>query len=302
MKEISRGFSTHLVVVITVLMVMAWVAETVNPAWRGDASADVSEETRSVSASFGRGFPPNYYQTTTTTEPIFPIREEVPHTYFKVDEVVKEEFEPESIVVSYTHDDLIEFEVGDAEPEIPYLIDQMYRYYERGSHIVELQKMLGVSQVDGIYGPNTRKAHMLWFGSTTEALEHFNGRADWYLEANEEEPADEYLGNYWEDRPTLQELVDQYFLPNDRALALRIAFCESSALPHHTHNEAVSSALAVGAFQHLARYWKVRSAAADFEGWDIYDLKAQVGVASHLFYNSGRHHWNPSKACWGHLR
>lgn len=296
MKETSRGFSTNLVIVITVLMALAWLGESVNPSWRGTASAESEREV--VSPSYGRGFPPAYYQTTTVTEPIFPIKE---NEQLKSSQFKKVE-EVDVVAISHTVDDLVEFEIGDAEPDIPYLIDQLYRYYERGSHVVELQKMLGMEQIDGIYGPKTRKAHMLWFGSTTEALEHFNGRADWYLETNEEEPADEYLGNYWEDRPTLQELVNQYFLPNDRELALRIAFCESSILPHHTDNDAVSSALAVGAFQHLARYWKLRSAAAGFEGWDIYDLKAQVGVASHLFYNSGRHHWNPSKACWGHLR
>lgn len=183
-------------------------------------------------------------------------------------------------------------------PPVPYLIDQMYGFHERGDHIVALQEFLGMEQVDGIYGKNTRSKHMLWFGTIEDALKHFNGRNQWYLESIEENPADEYLGQYWVERPTLEQLVNQWFLPNDRALALRIAFCESSALPHHTHNDAVSSALAVGAFQHLSRYWKDRSAAAGFKGWDIYDLKAQVGVAAHLFYSSGVHHWNPSKKCW----
>ena len=30
-----------------------------------------------------------------------------------------------------------------------------------------------------------------------------------------------------------------------------------------------------------------------------YDLENNIRVAAHLFYTSGKHHWNPSKKCWG---
>ncbi len=185
---------------------------------------------------------------------------------------------------------------------LPYLVDQQYGFWEKGRHITALQELLGMHSIDGVYGPNTRATHMKWFGSNYAALQHFNGRASWYIEAIDPEPASEYEGHYWLDRPTLQELVDKYFLPEDRALAFRIAFCESSAQPEDTHNGEVSNALAVGSFQHLAKYWRERSEAAGFKGYDIFDLKAQVGVAAHLFYSSGVHHWNPSKACWGSNR
>jgi hypothetical protein len=181
---------------------------------------------------------------------------------------------------------------------IPYLIDQQYRYYEKGRHITALQELLGMDYIDGVYGPRTRETHMRWFGSNYNALRHFTGRGSWYTETIDPEPADEYWGPYWMSRPTLRELVDKHFLPEDRALALRIALCESSAEPEDTYNGEVSSALAVGAFQHLARYWRERSEQSGFMGWDIFDMKANVGVAAHLFYTSGVHHWNPSKACW----
>ena len=189
--------------------------------------------------------------------------------------------------------------VREDDVEVPYLIDQLYGYYEKGNHIRALQELLGMDQVDVVYGRNTRKAHMAWFGSNMEALHHFNDRNQWYIESIDPEPADEYLGEYWLDRPTLDELVDEHFKPEHRSLFLKIAFCESSALPHHTHNDAVSPALAVGAFQHMARYWRTRSEDASMKGWDIFDMKAQVKVASHLFYTSGIHHWNPSRKCWG---
>jgi len=182
---------------------------------------------------------------------------------------------------------------------IPYLVDQIYGYYEKGNHIRELQQLIGMDQVDGIYGKNTRRKHMDWFGSNREALRHFNDRNQWYIEAIDPEPADEYLEEYWLDRPTLGELVEEHFEPEHRSLFLKIAFCESSAQPEDTFNDAVSPALAVGAFQHMARYWRTRSEDASMKGWDIFDMKAHVKVASLLFYTSGIHHWNPSRKCWG---
>ena len=44
--------------------------------------------------------------------------------------------------------------------------------------------------------------------------------------------------------------------------ALRVAFCESSAQPSDVSSVEVSSALALGWFQHLAKFWTDRSAAA----------------------------------------
>ena len=164
---------------------------------------------------------------------------------------------------------------------LPGTIDQEYDYYERGPHIVKLQLKVGVQLVDGIYGPVTRAAHIRRVGGAYGALRR------WYP-----------TGLRSESPLTLGELVDEYFLEGDQAWALQVAECESSALPHHHGNAAVSPALAAGAFQNLAKYWAGRSKAAGFAGYDILDMRANVAVAAHLFYTSGPHHWNPSRACW----
>ena len=163
---------------------------------------------------------------------------------------------------------------------LPATIDQEYDYYERGPHIVELQLELQVQQVDGVYGPRTRAAHIRRVGGAYGALRR------WYPVGQRSAPA------------TLGDLVDEYFQPEDQVWALRVAECESSALPHHKVSVAVSPALAAGAFQNLAKYWADRSRAAGFAGYDILDMRANVGVAAHLFYTSGPQHWNPSRTCW----
>ena len=175
-------------------------------------------------------------------------------------------------------------------------ISEAYRYYERGPRVVALQMDLGMRSVDGVYGPKTRRAHIRALGGPSAAVYIL------YPELGQTEqpcshgcePGD---GHY--ELPTLGELVDRHFLPEDRAWALKVAFCESSGLPHHIGSEVVSSAIAIGWFQHLARYWSLRSTAAGWENYDPFHAEANVAVASWLFYRSGAHHWNPSKACWG---
>ena len=193
--------------------------------------------------------------------------------------------------------ELIE-ETAEARP-IPFLIDNQYHFYEKGSHIVELQRLLGLRFVDGIYGPDTRKAHMAWFGSPQIAQRHFFGRGTWYVETIDPDEAWVHNWTNWDEPPSLQQLVDMYFLPEDRAWALKVAACESSAKPTDTYSNAVSSALAVGWFQHLSRFWLQRSELAGWYGYDIFDTEPNVAVAAWLFYSSGDHHWNPSKSCWG---
>ena len=188
--------------------------------------------------------------------------------------------------------------------EIPFLIDNMYGFWEKGSHIIDLQRMLGMEFVDGIYGPSTRRAHMEWFGSFEAAQRYFFDRETWYLETVRESPDDEagWIHNWaeWETPPTLEQLVDMYFEPIDKAWALRVAFCESSALPSDTYSNAVSSALAVGWFQHLSKYWLQRSQISGWQGYDIFDTEPNVAVAAWLFYETGgaERHWNPSRSCW----
>jgi hypothetical protein len=182
--------------------------------------------------------------------------------------------------------------------DIPFLIDQMYRFYERGPHIVKLQQLLGMQFVDGIYGPATRRVHMEWFGSFEAAHRYFYNRQTWYSETID--PEEDWRHNWanWEEPPTLLELINLYFLPEDSEWALRVAFCESSALPDDTYSNAVSSALAVGWFQHLSRYWLERSERSGWYGYDIFDTEPNVAVAAWLFYKDGNSHWNESKNCW----
>lgn len=168
----------------------------------------------------------------------------------------------------------------------PLMYNYAFGMYKRGSDVVELQEFLGMQQVDGIYGPRTRKAHVKYLGGAEAVL------ADWHPDL----PT-----RFHDDKKTLRELVDIYWLDDHSEWALRVAFCESSAMPDDTHNDAVSDALAVGAFQHLAKYWSFRSVAANMEGFSPFDLEANVATAAKLFYDSGSNgwkHWSPSKKCW----
>ncbi len=101
--------------------------------------------------------------------------------------------------------------------------------------------------------------------------------------------------------PTLAHLVREYFLPEDREWALKVAFCESSGEPTDHWTDAVhASSGASGYFQHLPKFWEERSERAGFSGWHIMDSRGNVGVAAWLFYeDGGSRHWKASKACWG---
>ncbi len=103
-------------------------------------------------------------------------------------------------------------------------------------------------------------------------------------------------------QPTLSELVDRYFEPSDRAWALRVAFCESSAQPGDISSVAHHSGSgASGWFQHLPKFWVERSTAAGVAGVDIMEPETNVLVASWLLYETPQKkgHWNESKHCWG---
>ena len=178
-----------------------------------------------------------------------------------------------------------------SELAAPTISKLQYEMYERGAGIVQLQMALGLSSVDGIYGPITRAAHVDALGGQTAAI-HL-----WFPEfAAMESPSIITPGG---DMPTLGKLVDHYFHPDDRVWALRVAFCESSAQPGHVGSTEVSSALAIGWFQHLARYWMERSTAAGWKDYDPFHAEANVAVAAWLFYEGGgARHWNPSRTCW----
>ena len=178
-------------------------------------------------------------------------------------------------------------------------LQMKYYQMERGSHIIELQRELGMGFVDGIYGPKTHQSHVQALGGPSEAVKVWMNQRQWEW-ALENPDIEENLQRNWdyEEPPTLEELIHAYFLEEDWKWALAVTACESSAKPTDTYNYAVSSAHAKGAFQHLQRYWNIRRHLAGMDGWDIFDLEANVAVASWLFYTSGPQHWNPSKHCW----
>ena len=96
--------------------------------------------------------------------------------------------------------------------------------------------------------------------------------------------------------PTLGELIDQYFEPEDREFFTWLAHCESSAKPEDIYSDAMHpKSKATGWFQHLPKFWIERSVRAGFVGFSIDHPVANVGVASWLFYeDGGAKHW---KAC-----
>ena len=170
------------------------------------------------------------------------------------------------------------------------LLHHGYSMYERSDDVLALQHHLGLKNVDGIYGPITRAAHMDFLGGPLQAVYIFFPEFGQMPTPCREECF---------EPPTLGELVDEYFQPDDRAWALRVAFCESSGQPHHTGSAEVSSALAIGWFQHLAKYWIERSESAGWPGASPFDPEANVAVAAWLFYeDGGARHWNPSRTCW----
>jgi hypothetical protein len=173
---------------------------------------------------------------------------------------------------------------------------RQYRYFERSQEVTALQMELGMRSVDGVYGPKTRKAHVKSLGGPhTLLLQNYPEFGQVLTPCSHGcIPGD---GHY--ELPTLGELINEYFLPEDRALARQIAFCESSGQTHHVGSDVVSDALAVGWFQHLAKYWGERSNKAGWGDYHPFHGRANVAVAAWLFYTSGEHHWNPSKACWG---
>jgi soluble lytic murein transglycosylase-like protein len=72
-------------------------------------------------------------------------------------------------------------------------------------------------------------------------------------------------------------LVETYFRAGEVDRAMRIMACESGGNPRAYNRSGAS-----GLFQHLARYWSSRSAAAGWAGADIFNPTANVAVAAWL--------------------
>ena len=208
-----------------------------------------------------------------------------------------------SSVPSHTEPPSHFFEPAVKEVYANSMTGQQYRYFERSQDVIALQVELGMRSVDGIYGPDTRKAHVDALGGPTAVLyRNYPEIGQTPIPcslAHEPEKTTCGPGDGHYELPTLGALINEYFEPEDRALARMIAFCESSGQTHDIGSEEVSSALAIGWFQHLAKYWQERSEKAGFTDYDPFNGRANVGVAAWLYYTSGVHHWNPSRTCWG---
>lgn len=189
-------------------------------------------------------------------------------------------------------------ETTTSTPDAPLLpaSQKQYGMYDHGGDVVQLQVLLGLKSVDGIYGPITRQAHIDHLGGPVAAIRL------WFPDlALTSKPCSHgcHPGDSHYELPTLTELVDKYFHPEDRGWAIRVAFCESSGQPKDVGSDKVSSALAVGWFQHLARFWMERSKKAGWERYHPFHAEANVAVAAWLFYEGGgARHWNPSRTCW----
>ncbi len=86
-------------------------------------------------------------------------------------------------------------------------------------------------------------------------------------------------------------LVATYFRAGDVDRAMRIMQCESGGDPNVMHDFS-NPASASGLFQHLGKYWVVRSAAAGYAGVSIFDPTANVAVAAWLRDQPGGwSHW-----------
>ena len=97
--------------------------------------------------------------------------------------------------------------------------------------------------------------------------------------------AQTWSGNVEQWRP----LVARYFRPGDVATAMRILACENTQGNPSAKNPRSS---ATGLFQHLARYWTARSAAAGVPGSSRTDPVANVIVAAWLRdQRGGWNHW-----------
>jgi hypothetical protein len=96
--------------------------------------------------------------------------------------------------------------------------------------------------------------------------------------------------------PTLGELIDVYFEPEDREFFTWLAYCESSGEPQDIYSDAIQpQSKATGWFQHLPKFWIERSFKAGYVGFPIDHPEANVGVAAWLYYeDGGAKHW---KAC-----
>ena len=145
-----------------------------------------------------------------------------------------------------------------------------------------------VEVVESIPDPALGEPRSEWFGCTPPEAGTVCGPL---IETGLERlvPSDPQSVEDW--RP----LVEHFFEDRHVDKALRVMRCESRGDPDAKNPRSTAS----GLFQHLASMWAERSVKAGFEGADVFEPIANVGVAAWLVYEGGGwSHWYPSAHCW----
>ena len=92
------------------------------------------------------------------------------------------------------------------------------------------------------------------------------------------------------------DLFKDYFKKEDLELALRITYCESTG-NSKAINVNKDNSKDVGLWQFNDRTWNWLKPKLNIKN-SRKDVVTSTFVASWLFYNDGKHHWNASKKCW----
>jgi hypothetical protein len=82
-------------------------------------------------------------------------------------------------------------------------------------------------------------------------------------------------------------IVEMYFPEDWVDWGLRVIECESHGDPEAKNPTSTAS----GLFQHLGSLWDGRTAAAGWDGADIFDPIANIAMAAWLLDNGGPNHW-----------
>lgn len=155
-----------------------------------------------------------------------------------------------------------------------------YEMFENSAVVEWLQYWLEIEQ-DGIYGPQTNRAHRqraMERGITVPILEYVVADRDWG-------PAVEQWRN------EVVSAIARYGGPaHEVSKFLRVMKCESGGDPNAFNESSGAS----GLMQHLNNYFPWRAKMAGFEGASPFDPIANINVSAWLLYEhtaGGWQHW-----------
>lgn len=160
-------------------------------------------------------------------------------------------------------------------------LSNSFEMYENSLLVKFLQYWIGVEPRDGIYGPQTNRAHR------QEAMER-----------NITVPIHEYVvpdRDYGEAveryRSEVISAIARYGGPaSDVSKFLRVMKCESGGDPSAFNESSGAS----GLMQHLSNYWPWRAKMAGYEGASPFDPIANINTSAWLLYEhraGGWQHW-----------